>query len=269
MGFLFLLTLWNFSTIINKERFKMTTNKKWTDEAVATLNAAVVAGTDVSADTVNTLATSLGFTARSVASKFRQMGVAVASMAATKAPAFTEAEGNALRAFVQANAGNLTYKEIAENFNEGKFNAKQVQGKILALELTGSVKATEKAEAVRTYTDAEEAKFLEMVEDGAFIEDIAAALGKTVASIRGKALSLTRQEKIAAIPQQKESHAKDNVDPVEALGDGLAKMTVAEIATATGKTDRGIKTLLTRRGIDVADYKGAAKAAKNAEKLAA
>jgi hypothetical protein len=56
------------------------------------------------------------------------------------------------------------------------------------------------------------------------------------------------------------------VDPVAALGDKLVTMKVAEIAAATGKTERGIKTLLTRRAINVADYKGADKAAKAADK---
>jgi hypothetical protein len=46
-------------------------------------------------------------------------------------------------------------------------------------------------------------------------------------------------------------------------------MTVAEIAKAADKTERGLKTLLTRRGIDCADYKGAAKRAKAEAKVAA
>jgi hypothetical protein len=39
-------------------------------------------------------------------------------------------------------------------------------------------------------------------------------------------------------------------------------MTVAQIATAVGKTERGIRTLLTRRGINVSDYAGSDKKAK-------
>ncbi len=244
------------------------TTKKWSDENVAQLVAAGQAESTVTAATVSALATALGVSARSVASKLRQLDIQVASLAVAKVPAFTADEGAALKQFVEQTAGMLTYKDIAEKFLDGKFNAKQVQGKILALELTGSVKATEKTEAVRSYTDAEEAKFISLANAGKFIEEIAVALDKTIASVRGKALSLTRQEKISAIPAQKESHAKDNTDAVEALGD-ISKMTVAEIATATEKTERGIKTLLTRRGIKVADYDGAAKAAKNAEKLAA
>jgi hypothetical protein len=45
-------------------------------------------------------------------------------------------------------------------------------------------------------------------------------------------------------------------------------MSVAEIAAATDKTERGIKTLLTRRGLTVADYDGAAKKAKAESKTA-
>lgn len=246
-----------------------TVTKKWSDENVAALVAAGQVQNPVSAVTVNELAATLNMSARSVASKLRNLDIPVDSLAVAKAPSFTAEEGTALQEFVTANFGVYTYKEIAELFNDGQFNAKQVQGKILALELTAGVKATEKVEAVRTYTDSEEATFVSMVNKGAFIEDIATALNKSIASIRGKALSLTRQEKIAAIPQQKESHAKDNTDKVDALGDAITKMTVAEIAAATEKTERGIKTLLTRRGIDVADYKGHAKNVKNAEKAAA
>ncbi len=240
-----------------------TASKKWSDENVATLQQAVIDGQPVSAEVVAALAELLGTTVRSVASKYRQMKIEVASMAVVKAPSFTPAQGEALAEFVEQNKGVYTYKEIAEHFNGGSFSAKQVQGKILALELTTNVKATEKAEAVRQYSDAEESIFVSMAKEGKFIEDIASTLSKTIASIRGKGLSLARQGKIAAIPSQKESHANSAPDAIEALGDAVAKMTVVEIATAIGKTDRGVKTTLTRRGISVADYDGAAKKAKN------
>jgi hypothetical protein len=247
------------------------TNKKWSDAAIATLMSIVGSESPVSGATVERAAQELGedYTTRSVASKLRQLDVEVASMAKEKAPAFTEAEGAALSDFVNANAGNLTYKEIAEAFAGGKFTAKQVQGKLLALELTGSVKPAEKVEVARTYTEAEEVKFVTLADGGAFIEDIAAALNKTVASTRGKALSLMRKGQISKIPAQRESHAVAQVDPVVALGDKIASMTVAEIAAAVDKTERGLKTLLTRRGINVADYKGADKKAKAEAKAAA
>lgn len=244
--------------------------KKWSDEVVNELLSIVGSESPVSATAVEAAAEKLGFTVRSVAAKLRQLDREVASLAKEKTSAFSEQEGEELAAFVNANAGQYTYKEISENFAGGKFNAKQIQGKILALELTGAVKPAEKVEAVRSYSESEEAKFVALVQKGEFIEDIAKALGKTLASVRGKALSLLRSGEIDKIPAQKESHAKDQgVDPVDSLGDKVATMTVAEIAAAIEKTERGTKTLLTRRGINCADYKGADKKAKAEAKAAA
>jgi arsenate reductase-like glutaredoxin family protein len=245
------------------------TTKNWSDEAVAQLMSIVGSESPVSVDSVERAAEQLGKTTRSIASKLRQLDREVASLAKEKTSAFTADEGDDLADFVNANAGNLTYKDIAEAFADGKFTAKQIQGKLLALELTGSVKPAEKVEVARTYTEAEEATFIKMADAGNFIEDIAAKLNKTVASVRGKALSLTRKGQIAKIPAQKQSHAKETVDPVSALGDKIASMTVAEIAQAVDKTERGLRTLLTRRGIKVADYDGAAKKAKAEAKAAA
>jgi len=243
--------------------------KKWSDEAIDQLMSIVSNESPVSVDTVERAAESLGFTTRSVASKLRQLDCDVASMAKEKTSAFTHDESTSLSDFVVNNAGNLTYKEIAEAFAGGKFSAKQIQGKLLALELTASVKPAEKVEVARTYTDAEESKFITMADAGSFIEDIASALNKTVASVRGKALSLTRKGQIAKIPAQRVSHAKETVDPVAALGDRITAMTVADIAKAVDKTERGLRTLLTRRGIKVVDYDGAAKKAKAEAKAAA
>lgn len=244
------------------------TNKKWNDESVAKLMSLVGTERPVQPATVEAAAAALEVSVRSVASKLRNLEVEVASMAKEKVARFTAEQGASLAAFVTANAGTLTYKEIAEQF-PGGFSAKEVQGKILALELTSLVKPTEKVEAARTYTETEEATFIKMANSGAFIEDIAAALGKEIASVRGKALSLNRSGAITAIPSQKESHAKESVDPVAALGTAIATMTVSAIATAVDKTERGVRTLLTRRGIKVADYDGAAKKAKAAAKVAA
>ena len=243
--------------------------KNWSDEAVDQLMSIVGNQSPVSVEAVERAAEALGKTTRSIASKLRQLDREVASLAKEKTSAFTADEGADLAEFVQANAGNLTYKEIAENFAGGKFSAKQIQGKLLALELTGSVKPAEKVEVARTYTEAEEAKFVSMAQSGRFIEEIAESLGKSVASVRGKALSLTRKGQIDKIPAQRESHAKESVDPVSALGDKIHGMTVAEIAAAVDKTERGLRTLLTRRGIKVADYDGAAKKAKAEAKAAA
>ncbi len=243
------------------------TNKKWNDTNTATLMSLVGTESPVSAATVEAAAEKLEVSVRSVAAKLRQLDMDVASLAQAKVPTFSAEQTAALTNFVTTNNGNLTYKEIAAQF-PGGFTAKQIQGKLLALELTGNVKPTEKVEVARTYTTAEEATFVSMAQSGKFIEDIAAALNKTVPSVRGKALSLTRNGQIESIPKQRESHAKDVVDAVAALGADIVKMSVAEIAKAVDKTERGIRTLLTRRGIKVADYDGLAKQAKAQAKAA-
>lgn len=243
--------------------------KKWNDATVSKLLSIVGDASPVSAATVEQAAVALEVSVRSVASKLRQLDRTVASMAVAKVPTFTVEQSDALSAFVQSNAGNFTYKDIAAQFEDGKFSAKEIQGKLLALELTGSVKPTEKVEAARTYTEAEEATFVKMANAGKFIEEIAITLGKSVPSVRGKALSLTRAGQIDKIPAQKESHAKNVVDAVADLGDAIATMTVAEIAKIAEKSERGLRTLLTRRGIKVADYDGKAKKAKAEGKAAA
>ena len=242
--------------------------KKWSDDTVAQLLSIAGSANPVSVERVEQAAEALGVTVRSVASKLRQLDREVASMAKEKVSAFTPEQGYALETFVSNNAGELTYKDIAEQFQGGTFTAKQIQGKLLALELTGSVKPAEKVEAARTYSDAEETTFIKMAQAGKFIEEIAVTLGKSIPSVRGKALSLTRKNQIDKIPAQKDSHAKNTVDPVVALGAAISGMTVAEIAVAVDKTERGLKTLLTRRGISVKDYDGAAKKAKAEAKAA-
>ena len=102
-----------------------------------------------------------------------------------------------------------------------------------------------------------------MVADGAFVEDIAEALDRQVNSIRGKALSFLRTGEIDAIPPQRETKSASAVDPLTELGD-ISDMTVEEIAEEIGKTERGVKTMLTRRGLVASDYDGAAKKEKAA-----
>ena len=244
------------------------TNKKWNEANVAKLLEVVGDESPVSVATVEEAAAALEVSTRSVASKLRQLDFEVESMAKEKVSTFTEDETAELSDFVQANEGKFTYKEIAEQF-PGGFSPKQIQGKLLALELTSFVKPTEKVEVARTYTPAEEATFIKMAKAGKYIEEIAAVLGKEVPSVRGKALSLTRSGQIDKIPTQKEHRAKDVVDAVAALGDALSGMTVEAIAKAVDKTSRGVRTLLTRRGIKVANYDGASKKAKSEAKSAA
>jgi hypothetical protein len=241
------------------------TNKKWNEEKVTKLLELVGGESPVAVATVKAAAEALGVSDRSIAAKLRQLDMEVDSMAKEKTATFNDEQTAALSEFVQSNEGKFTYKEIAEQF-PGEFSPKQIQGKLLALELTSFVKPTEKVEAARTYTEAEEATFIKMAKAGKFIEEIAVALGKQVPSVRGKALSLTRSGQIDGIPAQKESHAKHAVDAVAALGDAITGMTVEAIAKAVDKTERGVRTLLTRRGINVADYRGQDKKAKSEAK---
>ena len=235
---------------------------KWNEERTAQLIAEVGSESPVSQATVVRVAEVLETSARSISSKLRKLGVDVAL--ATAAPAkYTEAQEEALAQLVVSNSGQYTYGDIAAAFEGGSFSPKSIQGKILSMELTEHVKATPKVEVARTYTDAEEAKFVKLASEGAFIEQIAKALGKEVNSVRGKALSLLRNGQITAIPKQEHSAAASKTDELDALGD-VSGMTVEAIATALEKTPRGVKTMLTRRGIKVADYDGAAKKEKAA-----
>ena len=128
------------------------------------------------------------------------------------------------------------------------------------MELTDHVKPAPKVESVKTYTDAEEATFIDMVNNGDFVEAIADALGKTVNSVRGKALSLLRTGQINSIPKQEVTKGASKADPFDGID--VAGMSVNDIADAIGKTARGVKTMLTRRGLVAADYDGASKKEK-------
>ena len=229
---------------------------KWTDERTAQLNEAVGSESPVTKATVERVATELGTTPRSVASKLRKLGHDVEK--AGEAPrAFSEDQAAELEEFVNDNAGQLTYAQIAEQFGNGQFTAKQIQGKILSMELTDKVAPTPKQETQKTYSDAEEQQVLSMIQGGSFVEDIAAALNRSVPSIRGKALSLFRAGQISAMPKQRDVKG-EAPDALEALGD-VSQLTVADIAGKLGKTERGVKTMLTRRGISCSDYDGAAR----------
>ena len=234
---------------------------KWTDERTAELTAFVGGESPVSQSTVASAAENLETSTRSVSSKLRKMGYDVELASATSSRAFSDAQEATLSSFVTDNSGQYTYAQIAEHFEGGSFSPKSIQGKILSMELTEHVKPAPKPESVKTYTDAEESTFVEMVNGGSFVEEIAEALGKTVNSVRGKALSLLRAEAISAIPKQKETKGASKADPLADLGD-VAAMTVEQIADAIGKTARGVKTMLTRRGLVAADYDGAAKKEK-------
>jgi len=242
-----------------------TTLPKWTDERTEQLVAAVEGESPVSSSTVANVATVLETTTRSIAAKLRNMGYTVESSVKERVKTFSDAEEVTLSDFVFANSGVYTYAEIAAALFDGKYLPKAIQGKLLSMELTTHAKPTPKQEAAKKYSDAEEAKFIEMVKAGAFVEDIATAMDKSINSVRGKALSLNRQTGLE-LPKQKESHASNKEDLLEALGDAVADMSVAEIAEKIGKTERGVKTMLTHRELCASDYDGAKRAAKIAEK---
>ena len=233
---------------------------KWTDERTEALTNFVGGESPVSQATVAEAAAQLETSARSISSKLRKMGHEVELASAAAGKSFSEDQEATLRAFVTDNSGQYTYAQISEHFEGGEFSPKSIQGKILSMELTGHVAPAPKAEAVRTYTPEEEASFVSMVNDGAFVEAIAESLGRSVNSIRGKALSLLRSGEINAIPRQETTKGPANADPL--AGVDVASMTVEAIAENIGKTARGVKTMLTRRGLAASDYDGAARSAK-------
>jgi hypothetical protein len=234
---------------------------KWTDERTQQLVDFVGSESPISQATVANAADELETSTRSVSSKLRKMGHDVELASSVSNRTFSEDQEATLQAFVTDNTGTYTYADIANSFESGAFSAKSIQGKILSMELTSHVKPAEKPESVRTYSPEEEATFTSMVNDGAFVEEIADALGKTVNSIRGKALSLLRSGDIGAIPKQKETKGSSKADPLAEVND-IENMNVEDIADEIGKTVRGVKTMLTRRGLTCADYDGAARKEK-------
>ena len=233
---------------------------KWTDERTDTLTSFVGGETPVSQGTVAQAAEQLETTTRSISSKLRKMGYEVELASASSARAFTDEQEAILEAFVTENSGTYTYAEIAEHYQSGAFSAKSIQGKILSMELTDHVKPAPIKESVRTYSPEEEETFVGMVNAGAYVEAIAIKMGRSVNSVRGKALSLLRSGDIDAIPRQEHTKTNGSADPFADMD--VTGMTVEAIAEEIGKTPRGVKTMLTRRGISASDYDGAAKAAK-------
>ena len=234
---------------------------RWTEDRTAQLEQ-IVANVEapISREVVEQAAESLETSSRSVSSKLRKLGYDVAKVQPASR-AFSEEQEAALESFVTDNSGQLTYAEIAEQFEGGAFRPQVIQGKLLSMELTGHVKPAEKKVAPRTYTPDQEATFIQMANAGNYLEEIAASLDKTVAQVRGKALSLLRSGDIEAIPTQRDrAESASKGDPLEGLDVG--EMTVDQIAEAIDKTPRGVRSMLTRRGVTCADYDGAAKREK-------
>ena len=234
---------------------------KWTDERTQQLVDFVGDSSPISQAMVSDAADDLETSTRSVSSKLRKMGYDVELASSVSNRTFSEDQEATLSNFVTDNSGQYTYADIASSFEGGHFSAKSIQGKILSMELTSHVKPAEKPESVRTYSPEEENTFTTMVNDGAFVEEIAEALGKSVNSIRGKALSLLRSGDIGAIPKQKETKGSSKADPLAEVDD-IENMNVEDIADEIGKTVRGVKTMLTRRGLTCADYDGDARKEK-------
>lgn len=241
----------------------------WNEETTAQLKAKADAlgVSEISQEQVIAIATELSTesgkeaSARSIGSKLRKEGYAVQKAAdAVKSPWSPEQEAE-LTSFLESNAGQYTYAEVAAAVAGGTYTAKQIQGKVLSLELTGSVKPAEKAVAPRSYSPDEETVFVNAVAAGETLEQIVARFpDRNIKQIRGKALSLLRENRIEAMPVQSESTAKTKEDVLN--GVATEDFTVAELAEKTGKTERGVKSMLSRRGLVAKDYDGAAKRVK-------
>lgn len=217
---------------------------EYTDEMIERMEQACANG--VTEETIEALCNEFEFPRRSVTAKLRKLGHDVPHKPKA-APTFSEEETAELRSFLEENNGAFTAEEIAERIANGKFNARQINGKALSLELTGAIKPADKKVAPRTYSPEEEARIAELVEGGAFIEDIAQELNKTVPQIRGKLLSM----KLTAPQREKKATKTDAYEGIEELA---ANMTVAELAAHFDKSDRGVKTVLSRRKISAKDY---------------
>jgi len=239
-----------------------TTKFKWTEEATAQLTAAVAdIDGDISNETVEAIAAELGTSDRSVAAKLRSLDYSVALKSA-KPATFSAEDTDNLRSFIEANEGKFNVHTLSEAFLGGKYTSKQLQGKLLAMELSHYLAHTPKKEVVGKYSPEQEAQIVALVAAGSCIEDIATALEADVKSIRGKLLSMLRKEVITSIPKSKNPPKDTKVDLFS--GVDVANLTVAEIAEQIGKTERGVKAMLTRRAVNAKDYTAKVKATAEA-----
>lgn len=204
-----------------------------------------VCGNGITEEIIESLMAEFEFPRRSVTAKLRKLGYEVPKKPGA-APVFSAEETEQLAEFLQNNSGEMTAEDIAAAFADGKFSARQINGKALSLEMTNHIKPADKKVTPRTYTEAEEEKIVGMVEAGKFLEEIADAMGRPVNSIRGKLLSMSLKA-----PQRDKKGAKS--DPYDGIEDMLDQ-TVEQLAEQFDKTVRGVKTVLTRRGLSCADY---------------
>ena len=216
---------------------------EYTEDMVGSMHDAAASG--VTEDIIENLMGEFDFPRRSVTAKLRKLGYDVPKKPGA-APVFSAEETAELSEYLQANSGNMTAEEISESFADGKFTARQINGKALSLEMTSHVKPAEKKVTPRTYSESEEEMISEMVEGGKYLEEIADAVSRTVNSVRGKVLSMGLKA-----PQRDKKTTKS--DPYEGIEDMLDQ-TVEMLAENFDKTVRGVKTVLTRRGLACADY---------------
>ena len=216
---------------------------EYTEDMVARMQSVCESG--VTEEVIEALCSEFEFPRRSVTAKLRKLGFDVPKKPG-EAPKFSVDETEALRVFLVTNSGKYTAEEIAAEFASGQFTARQINGKALSLEMTQHIKPADKKAVPKSYTEEEEALVRKLVADGKFLEEIAAQLNKPVNSVRGKLLSMELKA-----PQRDKKTAK--TDTYEGIEDMVDK-TVAEIAAHYGKTERGVRTVLTRRKIACADY---------------
>lgn len=217
---------------------------EYTEEMVADIHTQCA--DEVTEEVIVNLCDTFEFPRRSITAKLRKLGYDVPKKPG-EAPAFDAAETEALKQFLSDNDGTLTSQEVADQFMDGKFTSRQINGKVLSMEMTDNLKKTEKKVVPKSYSDEESSTVQTMAEDGAFIEEIAAKVSKSVASVRGKLLSLG-----LTAPQKEKAVAKPGAyDGIEAVA---AEMTVAELAEKYEKSERGVKTVLSKRKLVCKDY---------------
>lgn len=234
----------------------MSTKINWSDENVLAIVHKTVENFDeVPQEVIAKLAQELGGSVRAVGTKVRTLGYVV-EKAGKKATIWTEDMEKQLRSFLESNPGAYTYGEVAQIlFSTAGVTDKQVQGKILSMKLTDKVKPAPKRENVRSYTAEQEETYIKMAKAGASLEEIAEALGVSIPSARGKGLSLVKEERLEAQPVQVTSTAARRKDPLDGID--VANTNLVALCEATNMTERGVKQMLTRRGLACQDYDGA------------
>lgn len=209
---------------------------KYTDEMDSTIVAAVTEANGLATkEVIADLSDELDVPARSLAYRMRNV-LELDVESTTKAPSFTADE---TETFLELADGTKTAEEIAVVMDK---TPAQVRGKNLACKTT--LAPSEKAEPkAKVYSDAEEVRIEALVEDGKFLEEIAAAMGREVNSIRGKLLSM----KLKA-PQRDHVAVKTAVYTDEIVADLVTRVaageTLDQIVEATGLNVRGLKSKL-------------------------